>query len=140
MRREPSGYSAIEVDPADEALLGLIQQHSADITRFNPGFSVEEMGERTMAFIVQLGRDPAAIVVAHGVGFGRAQVDLDYALPAHRGRGAGEWVFQQSDVFARHGINKIVARADMQGEESAEYLKRIGFTLQNGELVLALAH
>jgi len=135
-RHDDGAYTVLEVGGNDAYLRHVIATHGADIARFNPGFTIDSIDEHTLAFLVQRSDRTAGVVLAHGAGLGRAQIDLDYVLPAYRDFTPGEFVYRRSDVFARHGIVKVAARRDMQHSDA--YLTGLGFRSEGSDLVLEL--
>ena len=132
-RHDEAEYQVLQVDESDEYLGYILQRHQKEITRFNPGFT---RGRSQYAFLVQHGDRTVGVVLAHDAGGGRAQIDLDYAVPKYRDFTPGEFVYRRSDVFTDRGFHQVLASPRMR--DSTPYLDKLGFRAADGELVLDL--
>ncbi|MET9270305.1 hypothetical protein [Kribbella sp. NPDC003557] len=132
-RHDEKEYQVLQVDEADEYLGYILQRHQKEIARFNPGFTA---GTSQYAFLVQHGDRTVGVVLAHDAGDGRAQIDLDYAVPKYRDFTPGEFVYRRSDVFTDRGFRQVLASPRMR--DSTPYLKNLGFRRDGDDLVLNL--
>ena len=132
-RHDEKEYQVLQVDQADEYLDYILQRHHNEIARFNPGFTA---GTSQYAFLVQHGDRTVGVVLAHDAGDGRAQIDLDYAVPKYRDFTPGEFVYRRSDVFTDRGFRQVLASPRMR--DSTPYLKNLGFRRDGNDLVLNL--
>jgi hypothetical protein len=124
-RHDPSAYSVVEVGPTDAYLAHVIATHLDDIHRFQPAYSAPSTDEPRWAFVVQREAETVGAVVLRDSGAGTAVVELDYVTPRFRDFTPGEFVYRSSDVFARHGVARLVAGPDLASQ--GEYLERVGF-------------
>ena len=132
-RHDEKEYQVLQVDESDEYLGYILDRHQKEITRFNPGFTP---GTSQYAFLVQHGDRTVGVVLAHDAGDGRAQIDLDYAVPKYRDFTPGEFVYRRSDVFTDRGFRQVLASPRMR--DSTPYLKNLGFRRDGDDLVLNL--
>jgi hypothetical protein len=132
-RHDDAEYAVLRVNSDDAYLTHVLAAHSRDISRFNPGFV---LGRTPYAFLVQRGESTVGVVLAHDAGSGRAQIDLDYVLPAYRDFTPGEFVYRRSDVFTDQGFTQVLAPPRMR--DSSPYLNRLGFHRDGNALVLDL--
>jgi hypothetical protein len=132
-RHDEKEYQVLQVDQTDEYLEYILQRHHDEITKFNPGFTA---GASQYAFLVQHGDRTVGVVLAHDAGDGRAQIDLDYAVPKYRDFTPGEFVYRRSDVFTDRGFRQVLASPRMR--DSTPYLKNLGFRREGDDLVLNL--
>jgi hypothetical protein len=132
-RHDEASYQVLQVSASDAYLGYVLQRHSRDITRFNPGFVA---GSSSYAFLVQHDDRTVGVVLAHDAGSGRAQIDLDYVVPKYRDFTPGEFVYRRSDVFTDQGFHQVLAPPRMQ--DSTPYLRNLGFHREGSHLVLNL--
>ena len=78
------------------------------------------------AFVVVRGDELIGAVVVRSAGDGVGRVDLDYVTPRYRDFTPGEFVYQDSGVFASHGFRRLVVGGS-PAPESRAYLERVGF-------------
>jgi hypothetical protein len=123
-RHDDKAYQVVEVRTGDGMLTHVLRTHHDDIVRFNPGFTLDDLGSRDVAaFLVLIADEVAGVVVFHAAGEGVAQVELDYVTERYRDFTPGEFVFRRSGVFARHGFTALVTPPGMV----APYYERVGF-------------
>jgi len=124
-RHDEQVYGVLEV-PADDAVLHhLLDTHAADIARFHPAFLVDDPAP-SASFVVVRGDELVGAVVVRSAGAGVGRVDLDYVTPRYRDFTPGEFVYQDSGVFAAHGFRRLVVGGSPP-TEARDYLARVGF-------------
>jgi hypothetical protein len=133
-RYDDATYEVVEVEPAGELLLKVLERHRQDIQRFNPGVDLTGPEGERMAFLVLSGDEIVGVVVVRDAGAGVAQVVLDYVTPRFRDFAPGEFVFRRSGVFAARGFTKIVTPPGMV----SPYYGRVGFAADGPAYVLNL--
>jgi hypothetical protein len=121
---EPTGYTLLEVDPADEYLRHLLRVHENDIRHFNPGFVYDPGAVQAHAFLMLRGDETAGVVLLTGDG-AVARLDLDYVLPRYRDYTPAEYLYEGSGWFAEHGFSEVVAPPRLHPHDP--YLERLGF-------------
>lgn len=128
-----TAYEVLSVDSDDTYLTHFLRRQARDIAGFNPGFtgSVEP---GAAAYLIQHGNETVGIVVVRDAGGGDAQVELDYVTPPYRDLSPGEFVYRESDLFARKGFRRILTPPGML----APYYARLGFTRDGDHWVLAV--
>jgi len=123
-RHSAAAYEAVEVSPDDAYLRHVLRVNADDIARSAPGFSVAAVDE-CLAFLVVKGNETVGVVCLRPQSDGVADVVLDWVSARFRDFTPGEFVYQQSGVFAAHGISRLDV-TDAPDRESA-YLTRMGF-------------
>jgi hypothetical protein len=134
-RHDEATYQVVEVDPAGEFLLHVLDRHRLDIQRFNPGVDLSGPEGERMAFVVLAGDEIVGVVVICDAGAGVAQVVLDYVTPKYRDFAPGEFVFRRSGVFTARGFTKIVTPPGML----APYYGQVGFEADGTSYALQLS-
>jgi len=124
-RHDAAAYDVVEVGPGDASLEQTLRTHAADIARFYPGFSADDVVGRH-AFLVLRGDETVGAVIVRDRGDGVAVIELDYVTPRFRDFTPGEFVYRRSGVFARHGFRRLVVPRGVVG--SRDYYARVGFT------------
>ncbi|MCC2314962.1 hypothetical protein [Cellulomonas xiejunii] len=132
LRRERSDanvYAVVEVAPDDAYLRHVLAVHADDVARHRsvPGDDVaggDETGAE-LAFLVVRGDETVGVVLVRDRGDGSGVVVLDWVTPRFRDFTPGEFVYRDSDVFAAHGLSRLVVPTAPPG--SAPYLQRVGF-------------
>ncbi|WP_018349616.1 hypothetical protein [Longispora albida] len=131
-RHDERTYSVIEVDPDDQFLSYVLDQHAPDIARFNPSYRRTSGG---LAFLVVSGDETAGVVLVRPEPGGIAQVELDYVTPKYRDFTPGEFVYRRSQLFAARGFHKVVTPPGMV----APYYAQLGFRPEGDSYVLDIS-
>jgi hypothetical protein len=129
----PSGYTMLEVDPADEYLRHLLRVHESDIRHFNPGWVYDPAATDAHAFLLLRGDETAGVVLLTGEEGGMARLQLDYVVPRYRDFTPAEYLYEGSGWFAEHGFSEVVAPPRMRPDDP--YLQRLGFEPRGREWV-----
>jgi len=133
LRRERSDgavYAVVEVAPDDAYLHHVLAVHAADVARHRTvpaddalAAGADDAG--ALAFLVVRGDETVGVVLVRDAGDGTGVVVLDWVTPRFRDFTPGEFVYRDSDVFARHGLRRLVVPTAPPG--AAAYLERVGF-------------
>jgi len=123
-RHDEQVYGVLEVPSDDAVLHHLLAEHAPDIARFHPTFAATDPAP-SAAFVVVRGDELVGAVVVRSAGSGVGRVDLDYVTPRYRDFTPGEFVYRRSDLFARHGFQRVIAPPGVL--HSRDYLERVGF-------------
>ncbi|ADG73142.1 conserved hypothetical protein [Cellulomonas flavigena DSM 20109] len=134
LRRERSDaavYAVVEVASDDAYLRHVLAVHADDVARHRtvPAEVVDDAladgphGE--LAFLVVRGDETVGVVLVRDEGDGTGTVLLDWVTPRFRDFTPGEFVYRDSDVFARHGLHRLVVPTAPTG--AVAYLERVGF-------------
>ncbi|WP_046529844.1 MULTISPECIES: hypothetical protein [Cellulomonas] len=81
-----------------------------------------------LAFLVVRGDETVGVVLVRDDGDGTGVVALDWVTPRFRDFTPGEFVYRHSDVFAAHGLRRLVVPTAPPG--AIAYLERVGFRAQ----------
>lgn len=120
---DENAFAVIEVEEDEAYLQHFLGVQSADIAKFNPGFSgVTESSER-FAYLVLHGNETVGVVVVRDAGAGVGQVELDYVTERYRDFTPGAFVWRESGLFAGHGWRTIRTPDAMVGA----YYEKLGF-------------
>ena len=139
LRRERSDaavYAVVEVASDDAYLRHVLAVHADDVARHHtvPVAVVDgaladgPAGE--LAFLVVRGDETVGVVLVRDDGDGTGTVLLDWVTPRFRDFTPGEFVYRDSDVFARHGLRRLVVPTAPPG--AVAYLERVGFRRVDG--------
>ncbi len=141
-RDDEAVYAVVEVAPDDAYLRHVLAVHGADVARHRTVSAVDVAGdapvdvpgadaaERELAFLVVRGDETVGVVLVRDAGDGTGVVVLDWVTPRFRDFTPGEFVYRHSDVFAAHGLRRLVVPTTPPG--SVGYLERVGFRQMDG--------
>jgi hypothetical protein len=132
-RHDPEVYSVVEVGPSDAYLEHVLRVQLDDIRTFQPSYAAPLDDARRWAFLVQREAETIGAVVLRDTGDGSAVVELDYVTPRFRDFTPGEFVYEQSGVFAARGLRLLVADPELARHRT--YLGRVGFHEAGGQMV-----
>lgn len=126
-------YAVVEVAPDDAYLRHVLAVHADDVARHRtvPARDVDPGDGAGLAFLVVRGDETVGVVLVSDAGDGTGVVLLDWVTPRFRDFTPGEFVYRGSDVFASHGLRRLVVPTAPPG--SAAYLERVGFRRAAGE-------
>lgn len=100
--------------------------HQKDINRFFPGFSLENIDNPRVTFILR-NVNPAGLVV-YQEDEEEVRIHLDYVLPMYRDlRCAKFFLEKMAPIWRGRGMKKLLSPA--AGATHRDYLKRLGFRL-----------
>lgn len=132
LRRERSDdavYAVVEVAPDDAYLRHVLAVHADDVARHRtvpaPDVGEDDVPGDELAFLVVRGDETVGVVLVRDIGDGTGVVVLDWVTPRFRDFTPGEFVYRHSDVFAAHGLRRLVVPTAPPG--AAAYLERVGF-------------
>jgi hypothetical protein len=155
LRRERSDaavYAVVEVARDDAYLRHVLAVHADDVARHRtvpaagapapgasapgapapdahaPDASVPGTPGDELAFLVVRGDETVGVVLVRDGGDGTGVVALDWVTPRFRDFTPGEFVYRHSDVFAAHGLRRLVVPTAPPG--AIAYLERVGFRAQ----------
>lgn len=123
LRRQDPSYHLLSLQPAEAYVQDFLQRNAADILRFFPERSPQEM-EPNRVFMVFHGPEPAGILLGREED-GVLNVGLDYSTPAYRDCSVGAFLLENlpRPLCIRYGGAEA---------EHLPYLKRLGFTEADG--------
>jgi len=139
-RDDEAVYAVVEVAPDDAYLRHVLAVHAADVARHRTVPLVGDGGAgpagdgpgADLAFLVVRGDETVGVVLVRDAGDGTGVVVLDWVTPRFRDFAPGEFVYRHSDVFAAHGLRRLVVPTTPPG--SVRYLERVGFRQMDGRV------
>ena len=125
MSRIQDYFSLMQIRRLDNKYLEtFLTFHRADIARFFPDFSLEDLRNPRMTFILR-NVNPAGLVIYEEDGQ-EVRIHLDYVLPSYRDlRCARFFMDEMAPIWRERGIKKMLSPA--AGATHRDYLKRLGF-------------
>jgi len=125
MSRVRDYFSLMRIRRLDNRYLEtFLTYHQMDIERFFPGFSLEEIRNPRVTFILR-NVNPAGLVIFEEDG-PEVRIHLDYVLPNYRDlRCARFFMDEMAPIWRERGIRKMLSPA--AGATHRDYLKRLGF-------------
>ncbi|WP_087509687.1 hypothetical protein [Cellulomonas iranensis] len=156
-RSDAAVYAVVEVAPDDAYLRHVLAVHADDVARHRtvpavgahapsssapglPALVAPVAGAQVpdpstpgtpgdeLAFLVVRGDETVGVVLVRDDGDGTGVVALDWVTPRFRDFTPGEFVYRHSDVFAAHGLRRLVVPTAPPG--AIAYLERVGFRAQ----------
>ncbi len=123
-------FEILEVKAENRYLIRFLQFHNKDIQRFFPGFSYKpEMN--TISFFILRDMAVAGIFLAHREKDHCLVVGLDYVIPEYRDFKNGKFIYLRlRNRFINDGFTKVIAEGN--SVKYSEYLKKLGFTMNEG--------
>ena len=128
-RDDEAVYAVVEVAPDDAYLRHVLAVHAADVARHRTADDVGDDGDE-LAFLVVRGDETVGVVLVRHAGDGTGVVALDWVTPRFRDFTPGEFVYRHTDVFAAHGLRRLVVPTTPPG--AVGYLERVGFRQTDG--------
>jgi len=135
-RHSVAAYDTVEVAPDDAYLRHLLRVNAADMAKTTPGFTPDLVDAGCLAFLVTRGDETVGVVCLRPTSTDEAVVTLDWVNARFRDFTPGEFVYQQSGIFAEHGITRL--RVPNPPEREHGYLRRMGFTPDEDGWTLAV--
>jgi len=125
MSRIRDYFSLMQIQRLDNKYLEtFLTFHRADIERFFPDFSLEDLRNPRVTFILR-NVNPAGLVIFEEDGQ-EVRIHLDYVLPSYRDlRCARFFMDEMAPIWRERGIRKMLSPA--AGATHRDYLKRLGF-------------
>ena len=127
-------YSVIKLSKNDNFINYFESFYKNDINKFFPENFNLSMAEEH--YMVCCGSNPAGILSANLVSENELNVILDYASPSYRDCSVGKHLY---NYLAQNGIKKLIVKnadfSDKTQNIHSKYLKKMGFSLINGEYV-----
>ena len=126
-------YSVDAASLADTAVSRFLDGNGADMEKFFPGWQ-QDKAQADRIYVVYYGMTMAGILLGREAQDGVLTVLVDYTTPQHRDCSVGKALYP---ALARQGYRTLLAKT---GEEKhARYLKKMGFSQQDGVYRLELA-
>jgi len=132
-RPESTAYDLLEVDHDDAFLRHFLGVHGEDTKKHFPDFDPEAASRSNV--LVMRGDEAVGVVTIADIRDGTADISLDYVTERFRDFTPGTFVYQDSGMFERLGVQRIQAPASA-GEH---YLKKMGFRDAGGTWVREVA-
>ncbi len=135
---DPEVFKVIAVAPDDAYLRHVLEVHADDIQAHQPGFVADPGGvagtRRTL--LVVRGDEAVGVVVVRDLGDGHGEVELDWVKPRFRDFTPGHFVYSDSGALPAAGFRFLTLKP--HDATDAEYLRRVGFRLEQDRWVLDL--
>jgi hypothetical protein len=132
--RQPGSdaYDLLEVHQDDAYLQHFLKVHARDTKEHFPEFDPTEPTESNV--LVMRGDETVGVVLIADTDDTTARLSLDYVTPRFRDFTPGTFVYEDSGIFERLGVQRIQAPRCDTG-----YLKRMGFRQEQGDWVRDVA-
>ena len=125
-RHSAVAYEAVNVAPDDAYLRHLLHINANDMTRIWPRFTPSLVDASCLVYLVVRGDQTVGVVCLRRAGEpDEATVVLDWVSAKFRDFTPGEFVYNQSGVFAAQGLTRL--RVDDAPAREQNYLRRMGF-------------
>ena len=121
-------YELVEVRHDDALLAHFLKLHGEDARQYYPEFDAARPSQATV--MVVRGDETVGVVVIADTVDQTAQVSLDYVTERFRDLSPGRFVYSNSGLFDRLGVDRVVS---LGGDP--DYLARMGFSQQNGSWI-----
>lgn len=129
--RKARHFHLIKTDAKSGELRYLINYYQGDIIHFFPDFVPEEPGDS--AYLVVCDAAPAGLLLGEEKEDGTFEIGIDYSTPVYRDCSVGTFLFSH---LKEYGVKRAVFRG--KSVEHEAYMKKIGFTEQDGAFVKVL--
>ncbi len=120
-------YEMVDGNTSDAYVTYFAEHYKNDIQTHFPGFTMEKSGA-DKAYIVCCDGNPAGLLVGKNIDNGVFEVVLDYSTPVYRDCSVGKYLYEE---LPKKGVKKLQA-AQNCSKEHESYLKKMGFTKENG--------
>jgi hypothetical protein len=125
-------FETVEIRADNHYLVRFLEFHNDEIQKFFPGFTYKP-DLNTISFFILRNTNVAGIFLAHRSADKSLKVGLDYVVPEYRDYKNGKFIYYSlKDRFIKDGFRKIIAPG--LSRKHAQYLKRLGFEMVNGDL------
>ncbi len=132
--RPDEAFRILHVSPGSEYVQYFLDFHAGDIDRFFGG--LPEQTDDLVTVLVLRDLIPAGLYIGRHVD-DRIESLIDYAIPQYRDLKIGRYLYSHThDVFDAEGVTKVVSRTE--SADHAGYLRKMGFTEEDGAFVLHL--
>lgn len=125
-------FSVHQVSLSETGLGEFIQVYRNDIGHHFPSFDFQ-LNQDDLIFLVYDQANPVGILIGTRTETGGIRIRLDYSTPKFRDCSVGRFLYEE---LALAGIPCLIAPEGSPEHEA--YLKKVGFTKQNGEFVKKL--
>ncbi|MEZ5185179.1 MAG: hypothetical protein R2720_05490 [Candidatus Nanopelagicales bacterium] len=125
---ESSAYQLLEVERDDAYLRHFLKVHANDTKRHFPEFDPTATSESTV--LVMRGDETVGVVVISDTSDRTARLSLDYVTERFRDFSPGKFVYRDSGIFERLGVDRIQAPPT-----ETDYFQKMGFRRQDGNWV-----
>ena len=122
-------YDLVDGKTDDKLLEYLLNYYKDDIINFFPEKNTDISLANT-AYIICCDAVPAGLLLGKTDKSGTLHISIDYAAPAYRDCSAGQFLYS---VLPEKGIKKLIYSEEPGRHEP--YLKKMGFTVENGAYV-----
>jgi hypothetical protein len=112
-------YELVEVNHDDAFLSHFLKIHGEDARRHYPDFDPTQPSEANV--LVMRGDEAVGVVVVSDTRDSTAHISLDYVTPRFRDFTPGRFVYENSGLFDRMGVQHLQTTGD------PDYLRRMGF-------------
>lgn len=130
LRRVKVGFEYLSVPGADRSLQHFLRYYQQDIASYFPDFSGVDGCDRI--YMVCRETEPVGIL-AGSVADGQLRVALDYTTPKYRDCSVGSFLFAE---LKDEQIKTVITQSE--NKMHLQYLKKMGFCLQDGQWVKQL--
>jgi GNAT superfamily N-acetyltransferase len=132
MVRQRDFFALLEVEYDSAYLRSFVAYYWDEINEIFPDLDYEPNEEQVNLFVLR-NMIPAGLLVLAPED-DHARVMLDYVIPGYRDFGVAKFIFEDNAAYFRQkGIQRLVSVAGRPRHE--EYLKRMGFRLEDGNYV-----
>lgn len=120
---------AVVVPRDSPFLVDFLRSHEADIARFQPDVSLDDVGD--FALVLTRNGLPAGVLLGDRRD-DRLDVHVDHVLPEYRDSRIGRWLFGDGSAVLRDaGFDEVITRGHSDIHEA--YLRRVGFEVITDE-------
>lgn len=129
-KHDDQAYHVVEVAPTSAYLDNLLETNQVDIAKYANYDLVRrtETASSRSAFLVLSGNETIGVLEVEDTGNGVGTLVLDWVNPKYRNFTPGEFVFQQSGIFADKGFDRLIVPPALSADNGTkEYLQRVGF-------------
>jgi hypothetical protein len=119
-RPESAAYELLQVDGDDTYLRHFLKVHARDTQQHFPEFDPAEPTESNV--LVMRGDETVGVVLIADTDDTTARLSLDYVTPRFRDFTPGKFVYEDSGIFEKLGVQRIQAP-----QCNTDYLKKMGF-------------
>lgn len=132
MQQAENYFSILETDHDTAYLQRFLSFYEEDIHRFFPSFDYSST-ERDFVWFILRDLVPAGLFIAEPRGQNTLFVHLDYVIPGYRDLRPGSFLYEeQAERFESRGIEYLETVPETK--EQREYVERMGFTPEDGQV------
>lgn len=134
LRKNDKTFDVVSCDAGESLISYLVNHYKEDIRQFFPDFDPDK-AEGDTAYLVLCNTEPAGMLIGKQ-DTRYFDVAIDYATPAYRDFSVADILYSK---LPEHGINRLRYAHDLS-DAHADYLRRMGYTEENGEWMLHIKH